>query len=664
MYRSNLIRLIKLIFINIFIALFILAVARLVLLISAVDTTQLSVYKKDLLHVFFLGGRFDIKVAAIAFSLPIIIGLLTASFEKAFKHFLSFFIIYATIIHCLLVLCSIGNYFYYQTYSTSIDVFIFGLKDDDTAAILFSMWNDYPVIKSLLLTLFVSYIVFLINKILQKKQLKKPLSKYSRFNNLSFNVAVTFIFLILIFLFARGSMGTLPLKRYHANVSDYVVFNKVTPNALMLIDWAANDYTHQGKFHTIKEADYLHKMQQVLGVDNLLKSTPKNDFLAKNPPNIVIAMMESMGTSVLKFDGENEQMLGELQPHFVNDFVFERFYAQTYATIDTLVDMLANSNDPTIAASEAQRVTIPEAPMLVYKKAGYRTVFLYGGNAMWRNIYNYFPYQGFDEIYDENSIMNEYPEAKNSKGEWGLADEYLFKFTEKILKESTQPTVVLMMTVTNHSPHRLPNTTPEQKIEISNEIKSLAKIEGDKLHNMLQTYRYSSDVLGQFISDIKHSPLGEKTLIVATGDHRIRSMKMNSETQMVSASQVPFYLYIPDAILSHVEHSYQPLRVGSHKDVFPTLFNFSLSDSQYSSLGGENILSPDESVNYWGYSPEGVFNSDGAHLKSMPDKLMPWAKNSNNFLPAISDASKVTPSAIEYNELKTLYINKSIKGFD
>jgi len=659
-----LIRLVKLIFVNLLLALLILSTARFVLFINVVDSAQYTLYKKDILSVFFLGARFDLKVAAIAFSLPVIIGLLTANFKNIFKHFTSFFVIYATLIHCLLLLCSIGNYFYYQTYSTHIDVFIFGLKDDDTHAVLLSVWNDYPVIKSLLLTLFCGYLFFLINKYLQKTKAIKKLSNRSKFTYLSFNFATTFIFLIIIFLFARGTLGTHPLKRYHANVSDYIVFNKVTPNALVLIDWAISDYKNQGKFHAVKKGDYLDKMEQVLGVTNLLRSTPKNEFLEQNPPNVVIAVMESMGTSVLKFDNENEQMLGKLQPHFINDFVFKRFYAQTHATIDTLVDMLANSNDPTISASEAQKVTIPEAPLLVYQESGYRTVFIYGGNAMWRNIYNYFPHQGVDQMYDENSIMKAFPEAKDSIGQWGVADEYIFKFAEKVLKESSQPTVIVIMTVTNHSPYQLPNTVFEQKISITDEIKSLAELEEDKLHDMLQTYRYSSDTLGQFISDIKQSPMGDNTLIAATGDHRIRAMKMSSEAQIVSASQVPLYLYIPDTILAHVDHAFKPLRVGSHKDVFPTLFNFSLSNKQYSSLGGENILSADDSINYWGYSAEGVFNSNGGYLKSKPDSLIPWSTNSNKFLPAISVNNKVPPSIVNYNEFKTLYINKSIKGFD
>jgi hypothetical protein len=42
---------------------------------------------------------------------------------------------------------AIGNYFYYQTHHNHIDVFAFGLVDDDTCAVLANMWQDYPVIK-------------------------------------------------------------------------------------------------------------------------------------------------------------------------------------------------------------------------------------------------------------------------------------------------------------------------------------------------------------------------------------------------------------------------------------------------------------------------------------------------------------------------------------
>lgn len=659
MYQFNITHLAKLIFINLLISLLIFGSARLILLIDIVDVAQLSVYKNDLFDLFFLGARFDIKVAAIAFSLPIVVGMLMANFQAAFKRFLPVFVGYACVIQCIIIIFSIVNYFYYQTYGNHIDVFIFGLKNDDTYAVLQSVWNDYPVIKSLLLTLLISYFVFIINRFFIKN---KNVNK-GRFNNLPWNIACSVLFVGVIFLLARGSLGIHPLKRYHANVSEYLIFNKVTPNALVLMEWANTDYKNQATFSVVNKEQFEKKIFSVLGKQQIESVTPKNKFLAENPPHIVIAVMESLGSSVLNMDDQDKQLLGSLQKNFTEDFLFPRFYAQTHATIDALVDMLVHSNVRSIAASDAQNVAIPEAAMRTYQNAGYNTIFLYGGNAMWRNIYNYFPQQGFDLILDENSIIRHFPEAKDSMSYWGVADEYTFKLATKLLNEATKPTVIYIMTVTNHSPHALPKGVSESNIVINSQLQASSKIEGDKFKNMLQTFRYSADVLGNFINKIKQSPFKDNTIVVATGDHRVRSTIMNSDIQRANASQVPFYLYIPPPILAHVEHTYQPLRVGSHKDIFPTLYALSLSEQKYSSLGGNNLLSANEGLNYWGYSSEGVFNRHGAYLKSMPGKSLAWSGDSNNFLPAIDDDTKISPSAKGYYDLKTLYINQAVKGF-
>jgi phosphoglycerol transferase MdoB-like AlkP superfamily enzyme len=658
MYQFNFIHLVKLIFINMLIAVFILGLARLTLLINIVDMEQLSIYQSDLFNVFFLGARYDLKVAAIAFALAVVTGLIVAIHQQSFKKFLTIFVAYAAVIHFLLVLFSVINYFYYQTYSNHIDVFIFGLKDDDTYAVLKSVWSDYPVIKALMLTLFIGYLTMKTNQYLVKKQSVN----IAKFNHLAGNITCVFMLILVVFISARGTLGTHPLKRYQANVSDYIIFNKVTPNALVLFKWANTDYKKQAKFSAVNKDDFTRKVREVLGTENLQKSTVKNEFLENNPPHVVIALMESLGSSVLTSDGQNEQLLGSLQSHFNEDFLFTRFYAQTHGTIDTLVDMLVHSNVSKIGSSDAQKVVIPEAAMFAYQQAGYETIFLYGGNAMWRNIYNYFPRQGFSKIYNENSIMSHFPEAKKSKGDWGVADEYTFKLAQKLLQTASKPTVIYIMTVTNHSPHSIPNNASESKIDIDAKLVSFSNIKGKKLANMLQTYRYSADILGDFISESKASPLGSKTIIAASGDHRIRSMYMDSNTQRAQASQVPFYIYIPTEILSNVDYAYRPLRVGSHKDLFPTLYSFSLSNQQYSSLGGNNLLSSDENVNYWGYSAEGVFNQDGAYLKSMPGKSMAWLNDINQFSEAVIEGTIVTPTAEGYSELKTMFINQAIKG--
>ncbi|ORQ10347.1 hypothetical protein B7971_00890, partial [Vibrio cholerae] len=73
---------------------------------------------------------------------------------------------------------------------------------------------------------------------------------------------------------------------------------------------------------------------------------------------------------------------------------------------------------------------------------------------------------------------------------------------------------------------------------------------------------------------------------------------------------VPFYLYVPPAILANTDYVYDPQRIGSHRDIFPTLYHFSLSDQTYISLGGENLFAS-EGVSNIGYNTEMSINQYG-----------------------------------------------------
>ena len=59
--------------------------------------------------------------------------------------------------------------------------------------------------------------------------------------------------------------------------------------------------------------------------------------------------------------------------------------------------------------------------VLPYKKANYFTKAVYGGSLSWRNIDNFLKVQGFDEVYGEGSIKNEY------RHQWGINDAQFFE---------------------------------------------------------------------------------------------------------------------------------------------------------------------------------------------------------------------------------------------
>jgi hypothetical protein len=113
--------------------------------------------------------------------------------------------------------------------------------------------------------------------------------------------------------------------------------------------------------------------------------------------------------------------------------------------------------------------------------------------------------------------------------------------------------------------------------------------------------QYSNEMLGRFITKIKNSKYARNTIIAVTGDHNFMDCLSYPNERLLDALSVPFYLYIPKDI--------KPLNIdvsvfGSHLDIMPTLYDISLSNSEYMAMGQSlisdkaknNIISMDNGV--------------------------------------------------------------------
>lgn len=110
----------------------------------------------------------------------------------------------------------------------------------------------------------------------------------------------------------------------------------------------------------------------------------------------------------------------------------------------------------------------------------------------------------------------------------------------------------------------------------------------NKQDNIIKAYTYANNEFGKFLDKVKQSPFKNSVIIAATGDHRVREMSMDLNSQKAFAYSVPFYLYIPKDLQDDIY--YDKDRVGSHKDIFPTLYALSLNNVKYLSVGGRNML--------------------------------------------------------------------------
>lgn len=121
----------------------------------------------------------------------------------------------------------------------------------------------------------------------------------------------------------------------------------------------------------------------------------------------------------------------------------------------------------------------------------------------------------------------------------------------------------------------------------------------------MQTYQYATNALGNFIDRVISSKKGDKTIVAATGDHKMQRMRGFLPREQFNEYAVPFYLHIPETVKDNVRFKYDPRRIGSHKDIMPTLYHFSLSDKEYLAVGGRNIMATvDDQTRAFGYNVE------------------------------------------------------------
>lgn len=655
-------RLLKIIFFQLFWLTMILLAARLTMFLAFVEPAQLLGKQQDLWRMWLTGMRYDLRIAGIVVAPWLLLGLGLAGWQPGW-HLLrrclpALFGLFAFIVAAV----AIGNFFYYQTYHNHIDVFVFGLVEDDTQAVLANMWQDYPIIQSLLLALLLAIPSYWFTAVtLARTEDGSSLKPWSA---IKFYMVVV-LSIAVVFIAARGSIGTFPLRRANAQVSELTVLNKLTPNGLMAIDWAFKDRKQDIHFSAVTLAERDQLLQQLEFTD-IQQHTPENPWLAQHPPHVVMGLLESFGSNMLAFDQpENNDLLGGLRSHFEHDFLFRRFLPQGNGTAPSLAALFFQSPAQNISHSSAQNKALPGTPFSVYKKAGYRIIFISPGNMMWRNLNNYLPVQGVDEIYDQNALMAKYPQARAELTDWGLPDEYAYRLAYTLLSEAKQPTFISILTVTNHPPYVVPDSYQPLPVAVTPEVKAHAEEGKIEQVNILRTFQYAADAFGNFVATIKNSPLASKTVIAATGDHQMRRVKANYPVEQVLDRAVPFYLYVPATLAQHVSLKFDPDRVGSHKDIFPTLYALSLSATDYVALGGRNMLAvADDPARAFGYNESVWIDEQGAYPLAGKVVSYPWAKAHSLLLAdrAQPVKSKQSTRLQAYPQLLRWQLNAQIKG--
>ena len=124
----------------------ILGVARIFMFLSFSDFSTMAGRFKEIGRLFNHGIRYDIRTATIGLAPFSLVGLLLLVWPTVARSYYNKLHVVVTFFCLVAITASVCNYYYYATYGKYFDIFIFGLLEEDTKAVVSSIWNDYPVI--------------------------------------------------------------------------------------------------------------------------------------------------------------------------------------------------------------------------------------------------------------------------------------------------------------------------------------------------------------------------------------------------------------------------------------------------------------------------------------------------------------------------------------
>lgn len=289
------------------------------------------------------------------------------------------------------------------------------------------------------------------------------------------------------------------------------------------------------------------------------------------PPNVVIVLVEGLGRA---FSGQ-DAYLGSFTPFLdslsQHSLYWENFLSgggRTFAVLPSLLGSLpfAKNGFAELAPQLPNSLTL----LNIAKHNGYRTRFLYAGDAGFDKMDLFAKNQSIDTIIDKENFGNGYELLPANSGgfTWGYSDAALFsKYLDVTPADTLQPRLDVMLTVSTHSPFMVPdqayyNALAEERIQAL-PLSKEQQAEHLQYKAVYASVLYMDNALRNFFRELAARPDYQHTIVLITGDHRLPEIPMRSKLDRYHT-----LLMVHSPLL---ERAAKFSSVSSHLDVAPAL---------------------------------------------------------------------------------------------
>ncbi len=359
---------------------------------------------------------------------------------------------------------------------------------------------------------------------------------------------------------ARGSLGHRPLSASNAALTPDATINDLALNSTYSVAYAIRQMWHEkaglrGYGH-LPEDEALRRVRAAMQLPAPAFTDPGTSTShvlvptahVARKPNLVILLQESLGAQYFASLG-GEPVVQKLETWRRRSFWFDQLYAsgtRSARGIEAVVTgFLPTRTSSVIKLEGAQQNFFTLARAL--KQQGYRTEFIYGGDASFDNMRRFFLNNGFDRVIDQADLEP----AAGFTTTWGVSDEDLYaRVHEEVASHyrEGQPFFTLVFSTSHHPPYEF----PDGRIELVEQPKASHR----------NAARYADFAVGSYLEQAARSDYWSNTLFTVVADHESRS---------IGSELVPvFNFHIPGFIAGGPVEPRIVARLASQIDLLPT----------------------------------------------------------------------------------------------
>ncbi|KLE10713.1 sulfatase [Aliarcobacter butzleri L355] len=526
------------------------------------------------LLTFIYGLRMDTIVICIILVIPTIFLAITPKiFSNFISKFLSIYILFFLLIALFIECASFPFFVQYDLRPNYLFIEYLEYPQELTSL----LFKDYKFqFIAVFILIIVTIRIYSKSKFINFEQVFKQ--------NYISRILILAPILLVLFLGIRSSLGHRPVNISDALYSENRVINEITKNSLHSLGYAyysnkkaENNISKYGKID-IKEAYKVASL--AIGINYKDEKKPfyrevKSKLDSKKQKNLVIFIQESMGAQFTGFIGK--QNFTPNLDNLAQDYLsFTNLYSNGTRSVRGLAALTSGTlpinGIEVIKRNKSQEDYFTVASLL--KPYGYKSSFIYSGEARFDNMKGWYLGNGFDEVIEQKDFTN--PIFTST---WGVSDEDLvIKANEKFKSyyENNEKFVSVMFSSSNHMPFEL----PDGKIEFEKNIPKTS------VENAI---KYADFAIGKFFELAKKEDYFKDTVFVVIADHNVRVY--GDQIVPIDMFQIPAVIVssdIPHQIFTNLT---------SQADVLATALDLIGIDLSYPILGNSIFKDNKKNIN-------------------------------------------------------------------